>query len=180
MTANKPEFLLFVDNLLTREECSRFKKYIDSSIEKAQYQKIDSLCANYDRVMLVDREFADMLWNRIKHLLPKTYNNQPLMCLNDHIRFSRYSPGEEFSIHKDGFNQDSNGYRSIFTVNVFLNDDFEGGATEFYYEDRSYRDAAVPKAGRGAIFYSQQFHCGCKVLSGNKYLFRTDVMTGML
>jgi hypothetical protein len=30
--------------------------------------------------------------------------------------------------------------------------------------------------GSGAFFYSQQFHEGNKIISGNKYLLRTDFM----
>ena len=34
----------------------------------------------------------------------------------------------------------------------------------------------IPKTGRGSFFYSQQFHEGAKLLSGYKYLLRTDLM----
>jgi hypothetical protein len=62
-------------------------------------------------------------------------------------------------------------------VNIFLNEDFEGGHTDFLYDDgETLRMSVSPKKGTGAIFYSQQYHRGNKVI-GNKYLFRTDVMT---
>ena len=33
-----------------------------------------------------------------------------------------------------------------------------------------------PMVGRASFFYSQQYHEGAKLLSGNKYLLRTDLM----
>jgi hypothetical protein len=62
------------------------------------------------------------------------------------------------------------------TLNIFLNDNFEGGETTFYEKDgKTTRFVCKPKAGRGAFFYSQQFHEGNKILSGNKFLIRTDL-----
>ena len=98
------------------------------------------------------------------------------MCCNDHFRFSKYTVGEEFKRHRDGVNQDSNGFRAKYTVNIFLNDDFEGGSTEFFNESGTSIFDAVPAVGRGMIFDGQIIHCGNKVTKGVKYLLRTDVM----
>jgi len=38
------------------------------------------------------------------------------------------------------------------------------------------RYSAKPKSGRGALFWAKQYHCGNKVIKGNKYLLRIDVM----
>ncbi len=167
------DYLLTIDDLLTEEECKFFIKLIDDGklekIDRANY-------AIYDRLIYNNKEFADLIYNRIKHLIPEIYNNQKIVCVNNHIRLSKYDINGEFKMHRDAINQDTNGNRSIFTVNVFLNDNFEGGETDFFYEDKTLRFSCKPKIGRGAIFYNQQFHQGNKVLSGNKYLFRTDVM----
>lgn len=64
----------------------------------------------------------------------------------------------------------------IFTLNIFLNDDFEGGHTTFYHDDFSLRYDVEPKVGRAALFDANQLHCGTRVLSPYKYLMRTDVM----
>ena len=62
------------------------------------------------------------------------------------------------------------------TLNIFLNDNFEGGETEFLYNNKTLRYSAKPKLGRGALFDAQQYHRGNVVMNGNKYLMRTDVM----
>jgi len=66
---------------------------------------------------------------------------------------------------------------SYATLNIFLNDDFTGGETIFYEKDkRTITEKCKPKSGRGAFFYSQQFHEGAKITNGYKYLLRTDLM----
>jgi predicted 2-oxoglutarate/Fe(II)-dependent dioxygenase YbiX len=115
-------------------------------------------------------------------LLPTTYDGHKLVYLNSHFRFSRYNTGGQFPIHYDGTNYDNDRHaefgstKSVFTLNIFLNDDFEGGHTIFYHDPSHIRFDAEPKVGRAALFYAQQPHCGTKVLSPYKYLLRTDVM----
>ena len=86
-------------------------------------------------------------------------------------------------MHCDGTNYDNDRHEefgfsteSVFTLNIFLNDDFEGGHTTFYHDPSTVRYDAEPKAGRAALFYAKQLHCGTRVLSPYKYLLRTDVM----
>ena len=99
--------------------------------------------------------------------------------MNSHIRLSMYKPGQFFGIHKDGINFDKNDNKrmSYATLNIFLNDDFEGGNTTFYRKDKkTVKFVCKPKEGSGSFFYSQQFHEGNKILNGYKYLLRTDLM----
>lgn len=67
----------------------------------------------------------------------------------------------------------------MYTVNIYLNDDFEGGATRFYLN----RDDVIPlrmPRGSAVIFrqlpFREYLHDGARVESGYKYLMRTDVM----
>ena len=85
--------------------------------------------------------------------------------------------GGEFKMHRDGRNQDSLGRRSVITVNIFLNEDFTGGSTDFYLDDKqTLRESVKARRGRAAVFDAQQYHVGVKVEEGRKYLLRTDVM----
>ena len=58
--------------------------------------------------------------------------------MNDHIRLSKYDPGQFFGIHKDGINFDDRNKQnmSYATLNIFSNDNFEGGETIFYKNDK--------------------------------------------
>lgn len=115
-----------------------------------------------------------------------------LLYLNSHFRFSKYMPGGFFPIHMDGTNYDNDRPEmtgehsavSVCTLNIFINDNFEGGETEFFYTKHEdgielpgpRRIVVEPVAGRASLFYAKQYHQGCTVKSSHKYLLRTDVM----
>jgi predicted 2-oxoglutarate/Fe(II)-dependent dioxygenase YbiX len=120
---------------------------------------------------MINEEFADVLYKRIQPFLPPG----TVRC-NEYFRFSKYHPGQEFTKHTDGTNQDKYGNRSQYTLNIFLNKDFGGGETEFFDKYGQLAVRAIPEPGRAALFDRGILHCGNKVSSGNKYLLRTDVM----
>lgn len=179
-------YLEVIDNLLTPEECNKYMAMINENRD-GLVENIDNGLATYNRLLFIDNDFANELFERIKPYL-KEHNIQqrkkskkaPIIDfkrVNDHFRISKYDEGGEFKIHKDGINADSLGGRSCLTLNIFLNDNFEGGETDFYHNDKkTLRESIKPKPGRAGLFYSQQYHCGNKVPKGNKYLLRTDVM----
>lgn len=180
------KFLCIIDDLLSPDECKNLIHRCNT-LEKDDNGNIPwhrpNTGGTYMRAITIDQKMADELFRRIKHLLPESYNGNKLMYLNSHFRFSRYNKGGQFPMHCDGTNYDKDRYEefgcattSVFTLNIFLNDDFEGGHTTFYNDDFSPRYDAEPKAGRAALFYGNQIHCGTKVLSPYKYLLRTDVM----
>jgi prolyl 4-hydroxylase len=166
------KFLQIHDDLLTKEECQQLVKHFDS--RKTKF--IDRGIAEYYRLEEDSESMALMLWNKIIPHLPTHYQGNRIMCLNRHFRYSKYEHGMEFGRHRDGMNQDRNGYRSVFTLNIFLNDDFQGGETDFFDDSGNLIMSAKPKPGRAALFDGQILHCGNKVLNGCKYLLRTDVM----
>lgn len=156
---------------MSPEECGRF---VELYLQGKQTQ-VDSGMAKYQRVTLVDRTLAAVVFDRLRHMIPPAFN---VASANELFRFSRYEEGEGFKMHKDGINQDASGARSVITVNIFLNgtDCFDGGSTDFFHHDKSFRQSVTPQAGRAAVFDAQQFHCGCPVTRGQKYLMRTDLM----
>lgn len=170
------KYLRTIDNFLSQEECQDLIQHA----EKLGFEEVDRSIAKYDRVILINQELSQKLFQRLQQKidLPEYFDGHKIICLNDHFRFSKYHPGNEFGIHKDGINQDTRGNRSIMTLNIFLNDQFTGGETDFFWNDKSFRYSAKPEAGRAALFDSQQYHCGNKVQDGYKYLLRTDVMVG--
>ncbi len=172
------KYLQVIDDLLTRDECKQLIEFA----EKQGFKEVDRGIANYHRVEFDNPLLANLLCNRLifRNMIPQYWNGNKVVGLNTHFRFSKYYEGQEFGIHKDGFNTDQNGNRSVMTLNIFLNDDFEGGETDFFYEDKSFRFSAKPKSGRASLFDSQQYHCGNKIKKGIKYLLRTDVMVSAI
>ena len=158
------------DNLISPELCHELITYVNTqSLEHVDRGDM----ASYDRHIMINTELADTLYAAIKPHLPPEI---PTIRCNEYFRFSKYKPGEEFKLHRDGMNQDKFGNRAKFTLNIFLNSDFTGGETDFYDESHNRVIRAVPCAGRGAVFDREILHCGCPVADGHKYLIRTDVM----
>jgi len=163
-------FLKIIDNLLTKEECQKYMNLVNKDslkIDRGHY-------GNYCRKDWIDKEFATLLFQRVHPFLP---NDNNYISVNPHFRITKYNPGGEFKLHRDTINQDDQFNRSHFTLIVYLNDDFTNGETDFYLDDmKTLRQRVKPIQGRCAIFYSQQYHSGNIVGSGNKFLLITDVM----
>lgn len=161
-----------VDGLLTPDECAEFIKNLD---DPAKIKPVDSGTAQYDRNFYNSQEFAAVMFERIKKYLPASV--QATGICNPVFRFSKYHDGQEFKLHQDGFNQDAKtGFRTKYTVNIFLNTEFEGGQTLFFEDSKNLVFKAEPAVGRGVIFDREVWHSGALVKNGYKYLLRTDVM----
>ncbi len=179
--------LTIIDNLLSPEECKTLINRADHVKDKDGNRgwHMADTGGLYMRVVMIDPTLADTLFQRIKAFLPETYKGFKILYLNSHFRFSKYAAGGHFPLHRDGTNLDKDRLetygetQSMFTLNIFLNDDFLGGETEFFSQKRgqfSSRYIAKPKAGRAALFYANQLHRGNTVQTPYKYLLRTDVM----
>ena len=169
------DFLYSIDNVLTLEECQLYMNYFNDP-EKVEH--INDKHIKYYRVQFQDKELAAKLYEKISYYIPKKIKKLS-MGMNSFIRLSKYEPGQFFGIHKDGINFDGDGKQnmSYATLNIFLNDNFEGGETIFYENDKKTITLnCKPKTGRASFFYSQQFHEGSKLVKGYKYLLRTDLM----
>lgn len=169
------KYLEVIDNFLSKEECT----FLITFAENQGMKKIDrGSVAQYHRAEFDNDWLADMLYQRLvdKGLIPAYYNGSKVVGLNNHFRVSKYYPDGEFKIHKDGINVDKNGNRSVMTLNIFLNKEFDGGETDFFFENKTFRCSVKPEIGRAAFFDAQQYHRGNKVNNGLKYLLRTDLM----
>lgn len=162
--------LFIIDSLLTPEECQEFIAFVN----KQELKTVDSGMALYDRHILVSDEWASKLFVRVIKFFPEDIWSH--IYVNNHFRFSKYNPGGYFYLHTDGVNTDEKGGRSYVTINIFLNDEFEGGETFFYTDSGNHAVTAQPSPGRGAIFDRSISHKGNQVLNGYKYLIRTDMM----
>jgi Rps23 Pro-64 3,4-dihydroxylase Tpa1-like proline 4-hydroxylase len=136
---------------------------------------------NNDRVNFDDPAYAHALWERAKQHVPEESAAGNPIGLNERFRFYRYEPAQRFKGHRDGVVERSPNEQSRLTFMIYLNEDFEGGQTVFYSETRnnSLREivaSIAPRTGMGLFFAHEWWHEGAPVLSGRKYVLRTDVM----
>lgn len=136
---------------------------------------------NNDRVMVDDAELSERVYADLELFVPPRFKKKwRPVGLNDRWRFYRYDPGQQFDWHHDGYYERENGERSFFTFLIYLNDDFEGGGTSF--RDDGWRQRLVgrlsvrPETGMALMFHHPILHRGDAVISGRKYVMRTDVM----
>ena len=110
--------------------------------------------------------------------------------MNQCFKFSKYEEGYSFEAHIDGPWVPMKDESSVFTVVIYLNDDYEGGQTNFYNEpfeskfegkrgiknDEDLVATIQPKTGKMLVFNHESYHEGSKVLKGTKYIVRTEIM----
>lgn len=179
ITNTAPSDLFVIEHLLTVQEC---KLLIEVS-EDAGYALIDynSAYRSNTRVQIQNKEFAAVLFERVCKFMPR-FEDWEVCGLNAQFRFCRYEPGQDFKQHVDGVFDESPSCKSFFTLNIYLNQEFEGGATRFFDDptDRSRITRSIqPQTGLALVFdhrHKSYVHDGEEVTGGRKYLLRTDVM----
>lgn len=146
------------------------------------------------RAMFKARTLANELFQRLLPLFRREdfLGKEPLCfghsgvwyphSLNECIKFNSYKPGGFFAPHRDGPWIPSEDMASIYTLLVYLNDDFEGGETEFVQHPVGQRESrqptgyVVPKTGTALIFNHDAWHSGLPLSKGTKYVLRTEVI----
>jgi predicted 2-oxoglutarate/Fe(II)-dependent dioxygenase YbiX len=134
--------------------------------------EIDLPTRNNTRLMWDDAKEADALLARVVAHVPKALSGMTLAGANPRLRLYRYDPGERHGAHWDTVVELEEGIHSLLTLVFYLNDDFEGGATDFPELDKKIE----PRAGRALLFQHRILHEATAVTAGTKYVLRTDVL----
>ena len=178
--------LLLLENLFSPAECARLIEAAESiGFGRTDYPK--TYRGNL-RLITTDPMLTEAVWQRLREQLPAvlTVDGETwhAVGLNECWRLAKYFPGDRFEAHCDACYDRSDTERSMFTVNVYMNDVAHGGATRFYSGTREDTETPVlsvqPEAGLAVIFRQppeeQLLHDGEELAGGTKYLFRSDVM----
>jgi hypothetical protein len=166
---------------LASQECARFIElaegcgFEDAPITTGSGFVLRKDVRDNDRVIVDDSELAADWWRRAGPVLPADWFGWRAVGFNERFRYYRYDVGQRFMMHSDGYFQRDSGERSHFTFMVYLNEDFTGGTTNFHHRSKNMLRVR-PEGGMALVFAHQQLHEGAPVLSGRKYVLRTDVM----
>ena len=95
--------------------------------------------------------------------------------MNERLRFLRYYKKQHFDKHFDGSFRRS-GETSLLTILLYLNEDYSGGRTTFYDDTSGEELANEPNTGLILIHDHAILHAGTPVISGCKYVIRSDIM----
>jgi len=171
-----------IENFLTREECKYIikisrKRFVRSKVVvdgkpnvvdgRTSYSAfLDSL--NDTKLLKIRIRAAQLLKHPLTHI--------------EELQVVSYEKGQQYQIHHDAFTNKSisekgkiekNGQR-VYTVLVYLNDDFFGGST--FFPSLEYK--IQPKEGKALVFRNvtklrriikAANHCGLPVTKGRKY-----------
>ncbi len=171
-----PEIFL-IENFLTNEECDHYinltkdKVFEEAKINMMGRQVMSKGIRNNDRLMVFDNELAENLFQKAVGFLPRIHENYQVSGFNEMFRIYKYSTGQRFKMHRDGSYLRNANEKSFYTFLIYLNDDFEGGETEF-----EGLFTVAPKKGSALVFHHPLRHEGKTLISGLKYVLRTDIM----
>jgi predicted 2-oxoglutarate/Fe(II)-dependent dioxygenase YbiX len=144
--------------------------YDEAEVSLPSGAKMMKSLRNNERLLYTDAALAAQYWERLQPFCPAQIDGTIAIGLNEQFRFYKYEPGQRFKRHIDGRFKRNALEESRITFMVYLNDDFEGGETNF--DTVSIR----PQAGMALCFIHEQKHEGCAVTDGTKYVLRSDVM----
>jgi len=165
-----------IENYLSAAMCQHYialgeeMGYVPSEVNFQAGSRVARDIRNNDRVIFDDPALAASLFERARPFLPERNGEWMLAGFNERFRFYRYGPQEYFKWHRDGSFAKSPDEVSGLTFIIYLNGDFEGGETEFKTE------FIKPESGTALVFPHKLPHQGAEIISGTKYVLRTDVM----
>ena len=178
--------IMTVDNVFTTQQCNEFIDFSHQfdyevapiTINSKQGQtQLRTDIRNNQRVIYDDVQFAERIFNQVKNYLPEELFEWHVSGLNERFRFYSYEDGQTFKPHYDGNYEVNDWHSSQLTLLIYLSEDFEGGETKFFNQTRHVPTFSIkPKIGQILIFEHRQMHSGAPVVSGRKYVLRTDVM----
>lgn len=172
------EDLFVIENFLSDSECNDLINqsekigYEEAMVQTGENsQSLLKSVRNNDRILYKNTHLADKFFKLSEHFLIQKFEEYQIAGLNEMFRFYRYSPKQRFKMHRDGSFKRNENEKSLFTFLIYLNDDFEGGETEF-------KDIITvkPKKGTLIIFNHSYKHEGKVIIKGVKYALRSDVM----
>ena len=188
-----PKFAGVVRNVFSRSECEQIIAYSeDIGYEEALVnvgmgkQKFLPEVRKGWRCIVDSQVQTNEIWERVKALVPPLSDVHSMQRaadsgwvisgLNERLRFLKYTPGDYFLPHLDGTYTSPDGQSaSFYTLQLYLNDEFEGGGTRFFcHGDEEIN--CVPEAGMVLLFEHRIMHEGSLLQDGLKYAIRTDVM----
>ena len=176
--STKP-YILTIRDVLSPTECEMLIRRIESlqpevaTINTAFGPRVNRDVRNNDSVIFEDQSLADTLFDRIRRKAPPEIDGIRLVGANEMFRCYRYNPGMRFAPHADGAFVRNDSEQSYYSFLLYLNDGFTGGATTFITKPEV---AIQPETGMGLLFQHPIIHEGSVVISGVKYVARSDLM----
>ena len=140
-------------------------------------EAVDTSIRNNSRVIFTDGYLAKYIHDALDRIvIPQKLNGKVYNGVSDVFRVYKYLPEQFFKPHKDNSIETAKGETQI-TVLIYLNN-CDGGHTVLYpYGEQQEwaKNSVAPSIGKVLLFEQGILHSGEPVLSGCKYVLRTDL-----
>lgn len=176
-----------VPSLFTKAECAEIlagtegAEWLAATVNRAEGRAVDARVRDNTVAIVRNPALADELYRRIRPHVPARMSvelggearaERAAAGVFLPLRVYRYEVGQHFGLHEDQSYFGPDGEVSFLTLLVYLNEDFEGGETEFPEQQKT----IVPSIGTALLFQHRVLHAGNRVITGTKYVLRTDVL----
>ncbi|KYQ91724.1 hypothetical protein DLAC_07506 [Tieghemostelium lacteum] len=184
-----------IHNVLSKKECLYYIEESNKRGYKTIEKEFPQEYRNNTRFFGKSQQLSEGLWKRmlpffqssdLEGVKPYGFDQSGVWVpvgLDDCFTFGRYEPGGRFKPHFDATYAENPDKRSIYTIQIYLNDDYEGGKTNFYKlenpldtEKHQLVESVTPRTGSAVIFNHDTLHEGAEVTNGVKYIVRVDMM----
>jgi len=164
-----------IDGVVSAIECDQIlsaqREWLPATVNTASGRAVNERLRDNDTAIIRDDALAELVFSRIASHIPREMKGQRACGLFRPMRVYRYQVGQRFGLHNDqSYEQD--GARSQLTLLVYLDDEFEGGETDFPEQ----RQCIRPARGMALWFQHMLLHAGLPVTAGVKHVLRSDVL----
>ena len=194
-----------IHHFLSPEECQDLLATAkEKGFEPTKFNQDHRKC---ERLHTIEPKLSKALLKRLRPFLPEIViidgARWRLNRFTHHWRFVHYTPGGHFVPHYDGAKLLPWREISVFTVQIYLNQDFTGGSTRFYMDYQPHRQpphdigygvvssfqpkgppthVVTPETGKALVFNHTQnvLHDGETVFTGEKDILRGDVLYSLV
>jgi prolyl 4-hydroxylase len=152
--------------------------------------RVNLAVRNNLRVVIDEPDLSAALWGRLRAKVDPGHEGAALAALNWRFRVYEYNRGQRYFPHVD-VRTALPGGETRFSLVIYLNDGFEGGATRFFERkdkasrrgegrgrkfDNRVTHALRPPVGSAVVFDHLLLHEGAEVTAGVKYAVRSDLI----
>ena len=166
-----------IEHFVSKKECddlilfSEMRGFEEAKVNLANGPKMIKGIRNNLRLIYDDNNLAEKYWKRLAKYCPSILDQTwKASGLNEKFRFYKYESNQRFKKHIDGRFKRSENEESRITFMIYLNHDFKGGETAFE------ENIINPSSGMALCFIHELKHEGLPVITGSKYVLRSDVM----
>ena len=197
--------LIIIKDILNSDECDEILEETNNlySNLKIEYLETDR---NAERILNINEKMAEHIYYKIKHIIEEEHSRKNLkpfgfgvegqwkpIGINSCFRHSKYdAPSVGFIFHRDSSYIENSNKRSILSLIIYLNDDFDGGETLFVKPNTERKIGQIvleelsegykilykikPQKNTAVLFNHNVIHSGMPVLNNTKYIIKTDII----